>query len=71
MTNDEVIDFLENAITTAFGGFVTKWTVLAEVVDSDGDRSMAIAHTDQMAIWDQLGLLRWADALITSEALDD
>lgn len=41
------------------GGFVSSFTMCAEYVDSDGDRSWLTAHHDGQTPSQTLGLLRW------------
>jgi len=53
----EVVE-LERAITGAVEGtLVTKWTVLAEVIDDQGETSFQSIVSDSMSLWDQLGFL--------------
>lgn len=49
---------LEEAITKRVSGtLVTKWMLLAETVDDNGDTSFESIASDGMSIWDQMGFL--------------
>ncbi len=48
------------------GSFVTKWVVIAEVIDADGDRALICSGDDGLTRWDTYGLL--TDALMTEKA---
>ena len=58
---------LDVSITDGDGGLVRRWVLVAEVIDEDGTESLRVRTTDGMAMWTQLGLLRFAAALIESE----
>lgn len=51
---------LDEAITaTVDGTLVTKWMVIAEVVAEDGNTYLETFVSKDMALWDQLGFLRF------------
>lgn len=58
---------LDVSITDGDGGLVLRWVLVAEVIDEDGTESLRVRTTDGMAMWTQLGLLRFAAACIESE----
>lgn len=60
----DISDAINDAITTWLadnrgGGIVTAFTLCAEYIDADGDRSWATAHHEQQTPSHTLGLLRW------------
>lgn len=42
------------------GSFLTKFVVLAEVIDPDGNQSMWESHAEGMGAWELLGFLEFA-----------
>ena len=48
------------------GSMVTKFIVIAEVIDTDGDQAVWVDTSDGSSTWDILGLLAYAKALQTS-----
>lgn len=42
------------------GAMVTRFVVVAEVMDSDGKRGVWVEHGDTCMAWDYLGLLTYA-----------
>lgn len=42
------------------GGFVTRWVVVAEVIDGEGERALWVDADSDMKQWDTYGLLMWA-----------
>lgn len=42
------------------GAFVTRWVVVAEVIDAEGDRAVWMDVSDDAKAWDSLGLLEYA-----------
>ena len=47
-------------ITDNQGALIIKWVTVAEVVETDGERSLRIEVSDEMPTWDVLGLLGFA-----------
>lgn len=45
------------------GGMATRWVILAEVVDADGERACWTLTPDGQRIWDTLGLVEYARLL--------
>lgn len=41
------------------GEFVNKFIVIAEVIDTDGDRALWASSNDGATSWDIMGLLQW------------
>jgi hypothetical protein len=74
----EVRERMANAISTVLGqagAMVTRWVVLADVIEPDGERALwTLAPTDAKA-WDTLGMLDYARAIkhgdVTAEAIRD
>ena len=56
---------LEAAITDALGAeMTTRWVVVAETADSDGEVSLASLCSPGLPVWVRSGMLRWeADTL--------
>lgn len=50
-----------NALLTKEMGvpLVTKWLVLVELIDEDGDRKVGYLSSDNCAPWDEMGLLEY------------
>lgn len=42
------------------GEIVTKWTVIIELLDEDGDRGLWAVSDEHSSIWDTLGMLDFA-----------
>lgn len=42
------------------GAFVTKYVVIAEVIDANGDRAVWMDSSDDATQWDTYGLLTYA-----------
>lgn len=61
---DEIRDDLNNELTRILQkvepGMVTKWVVLAETIDTDGDRGLWCFCNQGATAWDTLGLLQFA-----------
>lgn len=41
------------------GEFITKFVIIAEVIDSDGERCLWASANEEAQSWDILGLLQW------------
>lgn len=51
---------LDEAITAEMGlPLITKWLVIGEGVDSEGNRSTFYIRSEGCAPWDELGLIEW------------
>ena len=51
---------IEAAITAAFDAeMATRWVVVAETVDSDGEVSLASLCSPGLPVWVRSGMLRW------------
>ena len=56
--NDKVAGSIRDAIDPDNRGLIlTKWTVIAEVIDSTGTRGLVRLFDPDMGIWDAVGLL--------------
>lgn len=55
------------------GSFLTKFVVLAEVIDPDGNQSMWESHADGMGAWELMGFLEFAKFNVQSalQRMDD
>lgn len=52
---------IERAIADrADGAMVTKWLIIAEVIDENGERSLKLLADDEITTWDRLGMLQVA-----------
>lgn len=64
MTNNEEVERrLGDAVAGALqtnGEFLTKFVLLAETVDAEGNRGVWTATSDGMTAWDSIGLLQFA-----------
>lgn len=58
------MDFEDSGLTVTVtdcdGGLVTRWIAVAEVVDTDGERTLRIEASEGLPNWDALGLLAFA-----------
>jgi hypothetical protein len=65
--SDELQRLLENAVSSAVrdvdGGMVTKWVMLAEGIDEDGERALWLVANKDALSWDTIGMLHYALAL--------
>lgn len=69
-TRDDVTEALAEAFRKT-GFMATKWAVIAEVIDENGERSLwTLAPTGQLA-WDTLGLLEFARQLEQADAVSN
>lgn len=59
MNEDSGIDV---TITDTDGGMVTRYVVIAEVIDPDGTESLRIRMSTGLAEWDALGMLHFTTA---------
>ena len=51
---------LEQAITRATNSrLVTRWVVVAETIDADGQRSLCSIASPNLPVWVRSGMLRW------------
>lgn len=57
---DEDDSGLAVTITDTDGGMVTRWVLVAEVIDTDGSYSLRITSSPGMSQWDQLGMHTFA-----------
>lgn len=63
--SDEEYAELNAAINkSASGPIVTKWVLIMEIIDNDGDRSMESRNSLECAPWDELGLLAHRTAYV-------
>lgn len=61
MSPEEMERRLRDAIPRALEGeFVTKWIVLLESVDAQGERTVLQATSDDVRVWESLGMLHHA-----------
>lgn len=51
------------------GDMVTRWALVAEVIDEDGARSVWTLAPDEAKAWDTLGLLAFAQQVEQAEAV--
>ena len=58
---------LDITVNDPDGGMVLRWVLAAEVIAPDGTESLWVRSTDGLKPWTQLGLLRFAAALIESD----
>lgn len=42
------------------GGLITRWITVAEVIETDGERTLRIEASEGLPNWDALGLLAFA-----------
>lgn len=57
MSDDAVAQLIEGLDP---GAFVTRFVLVAEVIDTDGNRGIWTETHDDAARWDTYGLLTWA-----------
>lgn len=55
---------LQVTITDDDGGMVTRWVLVAEVIDVEGVESLRLTASPGMAQWDQLGMHHFAGTRI-------
>jgi hypothetical protein len=66
------LDALATGIAGAIDGqLVTKWLVLAEVIDSEGARSLQALSSEDLACWDAMGMMAHHSAWLATEIGDD
>lgn len=54
-------DAVQTAVSEVYpGDIVTRWVVLAESIDRDGERAMIMVAQQDMRSWDTLGMLHHA-----------
>lgn len=53
-------DAITSAIQSVEPSMVTKWVVLVETIDTDGDRGLWTVANEGATPWDSLGLLQHA-----------
>lgn len=54
---------MESAIATECGSpLVTRWLLVAEVIDDDGAKTLRIISSPDVTHWDRLGMLQVAPA---------
>jgi hypothetical protein len=67
---DEGYSDLGGLIGAAFAApLVTKWVVVAEVIDEDGDKCMQSMRSEDLPTWDFLGMLQF-QLIIEKQRLD-
>jgi hypothetical protein len=54
------IEAIMPAVLDLPGSVVTRWVLVAEVLDEDGDQCLATRHSANLAEWDIHGLLGFA-----------
>lgn len=63
MTPDELQGALHEALANVFnadGRMVSRWVLVADLVDSEGDRNSLAYGSDGLSSWEAMGLLKWA-----------
>lgn len=72
---DAVSGKVHSAIATAISeeksAMVTKWVALVEVIDEDGGKAMWSLSSDDLAMWDRLGMVEFHSRLINPMLDDD
>lgn len=66
MTDRDVADELGSAVAQVLGKhgqMATRWVVLVELIDAEGERGLWLEAPDDMRSWDTLGLLDYAGSL--------
>lgn len=65
MPDADLIRAVEKAITDALDAeMATRWVIVAETVDADGEVSLASLCSPGLPLWVRSGMLRWeADTL--------
>lgn len=58
---------LEVTLHPTDGAIVTRYIVVAELINQDGHQELAIETSDELSGWDALGLLRFAEAVNFTE----
>lgn len=54
-------DAVQQAIADIYeGNLVTRWIVLAEVIEPEGERALVTTRQEDMRAWDSLGMLTFA-----------
>jgi hypothetical protein len=57
-----LLDFLANNVKEVWGDdliLVTKAVVIYEVVNSEGARELLEFHTDEVSVWEKLGMIEF------------
>lgn len=65
---------VENALAQAFsdnGDMVTRWALVAEVIDTDGERGLWTLAPEDATGWDTLGMLTYATQMEQAKAVAD
>lgn len=63
---------LSSAISDAVEAqLVTKWLVIAEVLDSDGNRYLHTLSSDDLAMWDAMGMMAYHTSVLGSQIEED
>lgn len=66
MADRDIATQLGSAVASVLGEqgqMATRWVVLVEVIDAEGERGLWLESPDDMRAWDVLGLLGYAKAL--------
>lgn len=58
---DQVDDAVSD-VYRADGEMLTRWVMVAETVDGDGERSLHVMSAKDMWDWEALGMLKYAEA---------
>ena len=71
-TYDAVSQAISNTFAESARTMVTKWVLVAEVIDPDDGEPCVWTHTaDQQSPWDSLGLLEYARQLVQAANVVD
>lgn len=57
--SDKVNDALFTIINEEGAAMITKWVCLVEVVDKDGEKSLWSLGSDDLSLWDRIGMIEF------------
>jgi len=67
---DQLGAAVEHVVREVERGIVTRWVAIVETVGPDGERGLWLEGNRDLAPWELLGLLAFADTLVRSDEYD-
>lgn len=57
--SDKVHNALSSIVNEEEAAMITKWVCLVEVIDKDGEKSMWSMGSDDLSMWDRIGMIEF------------
>ena len=66
MAEGENESLLSVSVGMTGGGMVTRWNTIAEVIDENGEESLAFQASEGLAVWNSIGMIQFVERMMTA-----